>query len=331
MAGHKFRVAESCTALGFMKWLLVFALAYTYLFPVSRLHAVLLILSAPVIAYMVNLLRAFSLVLNPSLEVLELHIVQGIVFFLIGFSLLYAIDATLLRLLGNSKEIVSLRNANNPCEMNPERKHWLLLILLALYSVLFAVSLAIPRWSYPSQDPDVKIVLDEELAKWKQVHTPPLNRLFLGSVRYSSFLHRTYSRKKERITIFIGYDDRQQRNRSILSDKNAYPVEIGLVEERSLVELDAHRQPAISILTDTMRGRFLAYHWYEGINSVSEEILRALLALDQSPLRRPGGALVVRVATYVPPTPQGKELADKRLREFLHDMKKQRRIKREPD
>ena len=180
MAGHSVRVAESCTALGFMKWLLVFALAYAYLFPVSRLHAVVLILSAPVIAYAVNLLRGFSLVLNPGLEVLEIHIVQGIVFFLIGFSLLYALDTLLLRLLGHRKEVVSQRNPNDRCEMNPDRKHKPLLILLTLFSVLFVVSLATPRWSDPYEGPAMEIVLAEEIGDWKLLHTPPLNRLFLG-------------------------------------------------------------------------------------------------------------------------------------------------------
>ena len=126
------------------------------------------------------------------------------------------------------------------------------------------------------------------------------------------------------VSLFIGYDDRQYRYQSLLSDKNAYQDGIGLVEERSLVKLEARKQPAVSILTSTEHARILAYHWYEGIDSVSEEILRALLALDQSPLRRPGGALVIRVATHVAPTPQGQELADKRLRDFLRDMRKKR-------
>jgi len=145
MAGHEVRVAESCTALGFMKWLLVFALAYAYLFPVSRLHAAVLILSAPVIAYAVNLLRGFSLVLNPGLEVLEIHVVQGVVFFLIGFSLLVAVDTILLRILRHRKEIDSKRNPNDRREMTPDRKHKPLLILLTLFSLLFVASLAMPR------------------------------------------------------------------------------------------------------------------------------------------------------------------------------------------
>jgi len=250
MAGHSNRVAESCTALGFMKWLLVFALAYAYLFPVSRLHAAVLILSAPVIAYTVNLLRGLSLVLNPGLEVLEIHTAQGIVFFLIGFSLLYGLDTLLLHLLGHRNEVGRARYPNDRCDTDPDRKHKPLLMLLTLFSVLSVVSLATPRWSDQAQDPAMTIVLAEELGDWKLVHTPPLNRLFLGRIRYSPYLYRVYEQEKEWVSLFIGYDDRRQRNRSLLSDKNAYEREIGLIEERSLVELDARRQhPACLLYT----------------------------------------------------------------------------------
>ena len=86
MAEGSTRFAESCTALGFTLWLTIFALAYVYIFRITRWHAVLLVLSAPLIAYGVNILRAFTLVLNPDQEVLTIHTLQGVVFFLIGFS-----------------------------------------------------------------------------------------------------------------------------------------------------------------------------------------------------------------------------------------------------
>ena len=99
MAEGSTRFAESCTALGFTIWLTIFALAYVYIFRITRWHAVLLVLSAPFIAYAVNILRAFTLVLNPGMEVLTIHTLQGVVFFLIGFSLLYTVDNVLMRYL----------------------------------------------------------------------------------------------------------------------------------------------------------------------------------------------------------------------------------------
>jgi exosortase/archaeosortase family protein len=97
MAEGSTHFAETCTALGFSLWLTIFALVYVYIFRIRGGHAVLLVLSAPVIAYLVNLLRAFTLVLNPAMEVLSIHTLQGVVFFLIGFSLLYVTDVVLMR------------------------------------------------------------------------------------------------------------------------------------------------------------------------------------------------------------------------------------------
>jgi len=97
MAESSTHFAETRTALGFSLWLTILALAYVYIFHISAWHAVLLLLSAPVIAYLVNLLRAFTLVLNPAMEVLTTHTLQGVVFFLIGFSLLYATVVVLMR------------------------------------------------------------------------------------------------------------------------------------------------------------------------------------------------------------------------------------------
>jgi len=51
----------------------------------------------------------------------------------------------------------------------------------------------------------MKIVFAEELSDWKLVHTPPPNRLFLGSIKYSPYPYRAYERKKEWVSLFIGY------------------------------------------------------------------------------------------------------------------------------
>ena len=61
--------------------------------------------------------------------------------------------------------------------------------------------------------------------------------------------------------------------------------------------------------------RLLVYHWYEGLDDTGEEILRALLALDRSPVRRPGRALVLRASTRL--REGGLEGGEAKLREFL--------------
>jgi len=324
-AGNKARLAESCTALGFIKWLLIFALAYVYIFPVSRLHAFLLVLSAPFIAYAVNLLRALSLVLSPGKEVLSIHLVQGIVFFMIGFALLYVVDSILLRLIAKHEVMDDERvNACRSAE-NARYKHRLLLTLTWMFSVLFLLSAGLPRWPDVSEYPARKISLSVDAGGWKLGGDLPENRLFLGRVRYSSHFSSYYVRGNEQVAVFIGYNDRRRRDYSLISGKNAFQGEIGLVEEQFLVEVEGVSKPVQAIIyTNNAHGRQLSYHWYEGTGSIGKEILRALLALDQSPLRRPGGAMVIRLSTDIAPIPQGRELADKRLRDFLAAIRNQR-------
>ena len=323
MAESNVRVAESCTALGFLKWLTIFALAYVYIFPVSRLHAFLLVLSAPVIAYGVNLLRAFSLIFNPRLEVLSIHAVQGVAFFMIGFSLLYAMDNFLQRMIVIGEDSpVHKEPAGNHNDINSSTRQKRLLLLIALFLVMFIASIWLPRWQTPSADPAQEFGIPEVIGNWKMIDTLQPNYIFLGSTRYSSYLDRVYARNKDVVLVFIGYDDRLHRQRSLLSDKNAYHDEIGLIEDRSQIRLGNSDQFAVSVLTERIdHVRILSYQWYEGVNNVAMEILRAFLALDQSPFRRAGGAMVIRIATNVERSPQGRMLADKRLQDFLASMR----------
>ncbi|MEN8133354.1 MAG: exosortase/archaeosortase family protein [Pseudomonadota bacterium] len=324
MAEHSTRFAESCTALGFVKWLTIFALAYVYIFRITRWHAVLLVMSAPFIAYTVNIFRAFTLVLNPEQEVLTLHTLQGVVFFMIGFSLLYAVDNALMRYFGNSsgeqKEAFPVPGNDEPAG----QKQGKLYVLATIFVALSIISFMMPTWSPPPTTAHPGIRLAEELGKWETIENIPVKYSFLGSVRYSSTLYRDYKRAKEGITIFVGTDDRLRRHRSLLSDKNAYPDGMGLEQERSIVDLGPDIGHAVATVIDNDAQRLLTYYWYEGIDSVGKEILYALLALDQSPFRREKQARVTRLTTYVELIPEGRMRADERLRDFLQEMENSR-------
>jgi exosortase/archaeosortase family protein len=320
MAESSTRFAESCTALGFSLWLTVFALAYVYIFRITRWHAVLLVFSAPFIAYAVNLLRAFTLVLNPAMEVLTIHTVQGIAFFLVGFSLLYAVDNLLMRYLANDRKEHNAPPLASRADEPAGDKQGKLIVLALLFTVLLMVSLTLPKWPTPSTRASQAISLPDELGEWKLAENQPVTYGFLGSVRYSSTLYRSYSKNNETVSIFIGTDDRLRRHRSLLSDKNAYPGEIGLEQERSFIDLGPDVGNAVAIVTDKGTQRLLSYSWYEGVDSITREIFYAWLALDQSPFRRDEPMRVTRLTTFVELTPEGRMHADKRLRMFLQEM-----------
>ena len=321
MAGSSVMVAESCTALGFIKWLTIFALAYVYIFRVPRLYALILVLAAPGIAYVVNLLRAFSLILNPEAEILSIHAAQGVVFFLIGIALLYALETVLLHLFKYSSNNSHEHLADISRGMNSQGKRIQLLFLAALFAALLLASVGLPRWPPLPKQIALEIDLPGEIGDWKTSDTPAMNYYFLGSVRYSSHFYRRYTSDAGLVSIFIGYDDRRRRYRSLVSDKNAFQGQIGLVKEHSRAAPGSGNQASVSVLSEIGVYHILTWSWYRGVEKRVTEVLRALLALDQSPLRRADGAVVIRLATNVASNPQGRAQAEDRLSDFLGQLK----------
>jgi hypothetical protein len=196
-----------------------------------------------------------------------------------------------------------------------------LYVLVCLFAALLIASLMVPKWPTPSTHATRPISLPDELGEWQLTADMPVRYTFLGSVRYSEKLYRDYSRNGEPVSVFIGTDDRLRRHRSLLSDKNTYQDEMGLVQERSIVDLGPDAGQAVAIVTDNGAQRLLTYSWYEGIENVAREILYAWLALDQSPFHRDELARVTRLGTFVELSPEGQQRADGRLRTFLREMK----------
>ena len=91
-----------------------------------------------------------------------------------------------------------------------------------------------------------------------------------------------------------------------------------------MVDLGPDVGTAVAIVSDWGAQRLLTYHWYEGVESIAREVLYAWLALDQSPFRREQTAKVTRLTTFVEFTPEGRQRADKRLRDFLQEVEKSR-------
>lgn len=313
------RFAETCTSIGFTLWLTIFALAYVYLFRVKGWHAVLLVLSAPLIAFAVNILRAFSLVMNPALEVLTIHTLQGVVFFILGFALLYAVDTVLLRVMpGRQSGAAHSKDAGNKRTVSTGRQRSLMVLCLLLL-LLSAASFLLPVWPVPTADRTPAVALAEHYGDWQHAGTSRVYYTFLGSVRYSSTAYFDYRQGGDVVVLFVGTDDRLRRNRSLVSDKNAYPDVIGLEQSRRRLDLGEPVGEVTAVVTDVGTRRLLSYYWYDGVDGVAREVLYATLALDQSPLRRDKRARVTRLTTGVDLLPGGMARAAARLRQFLDD------------
>jgi len=144
----------------------------------------------------------------------------------------------------------------------------------------------------------------------------PARRLHLGSVRFRKQRYRRYRRDDETVSVFVGCEDRLSRSRSLLSPKSAFPGRGWEAEEHGLVELGPDVFPGVRVAARSRASRLLSYHWYQGIEGFGTEVLRAWLAVDRSFLRRPTGALVIRLSTEVSSTGEGRSRAEARLREL---------------
>jgi len=88
------------------------------------------------------------------------------------------------------------------------------------------------------------------------------------------------------------------------------------VEERSSVSLESIEARVERVVARSDFEKILTYHWYEGTDGMAFEILRALLATDQSRFRRPQPAQVIRVEAALGSTPLARKEGEEMLRGF---------------
>jgi EpsI family protein len=314
-AGESFQIIETCSGLRSIFVLTTLAMGWLCFFPTRRLPAALLILSAPVIAYFVNTLRILSLVLNPNSDLASIHSVQGVGIFLLGLLIFYWVDKLLLRLTGGNQAQVA-ESENAPPVQAARNRHGHAVAVALILTAMLGGSIWGPRWDPPDRSHRPNIDLPKRIDRWKLARELKPDRLFLGSVGFRSRWYGEYERDGETISVFVGYDDRLDRRRNLISPKNAVPGSGWNVEERARIRLAPSSPLAELVTARSGAARTLSLHWYAGTDPLALEILRACLATDQSRLRRPGGAWVARLTTDVAQTRDGQERAEARLRGF---------------
>jgi hypothetical protein len=167
-------------------------------------------------------------------------------------------------------------------------------------------------------------LLPEALPGFRAGRSVETDRLFLGSVRFTRSVHESYvsdlaALGRVPVSIFVGEDARRERSVSILSPKNRVPGRGWSIEAVEATEFPL-RYRGERVTARSERQSIVSYVFYLNAEAPVREGLRAFLALDQSPLARPGRTYVVRLTTELEPGPQGPRLADRRLREGLRGL-----------
>jgi exosortase len=312
VAGRKFEVIETCSGLRSIQTLLLLAAPWVVYFRCSVRHAACLLAATPLIAYLANGIRVMVLVLDPRPEIQESHAAQGILMFVVGTVALSGVDRVLIRLFRRVHGPRGTAEAEHSAKPYPRPGS--AAVVLALL-VMGAAALAIPglRPVAPTLPPPPE--LPRPLAGWSVEEVPEPGH-YLGSIHFTQRASLVYRRDGQPISVFLGWDDRRLRVRSLLSRKNAVPGSGWVIEQRGpadgMERVVAHRFAERSVTLSAYRGSagFLA------------ETLREALALDQpgSPFARPGRAGLLRVSTLVEPGPEGVAAAEQRLRGFLAEL-----------
>ena len=305
-----FSVVEGCSGLRSVVTLSMLAVLMVDLFRRPRLHAMIVVLAAPFVAFGLNAVRAVALIVNPHSSLATVHVAQGIAILLCGLLALYALDSLLARLVPR----VAGPAAPPPPAPAGHGHAGATLVLLAS---LVGLSVAVEPWVAIEPMPlDLEHRFARGLGEWT---ASPLetDRLFLGSVSFRESLSVRYQQGGDTVDLFLGIGARAQRFSSLLSPKTERPGSGWIVEERSRASLGSGEREVDALVERSATRRLLVYHWVDGSAGPLPEALRSLLALDIMPWRQVRDPLVVRVATEIGgPGPEERRQAEARLQRF---------------
>ncbi|MCH8083941.1 MAG: EpsI family protein [Myxococcales bacterium] len=366
------QVVDTCSGLRSMEMLALAAIFFVGWFPARRLRQVLVVVLAPAIAYLFNIVRVGVMAVAPTSEFSANHAMQGLAVFFGAITCLILVDRVLGRLLparpkanrasGLAKVTEGLqpdaepesnadagrglqleaRSESNPgpelqlelepessADLEPESAPLLQGIasskgrlgaasLAALAVTMLGVSIWMPQWIASESKRLIPARPPAKFDGWTKTEKIGIDRGFLWTMRFQRGHHHywNYERNGDEVSVFIGYDDRRRRGRSLLSRKNAVPRRGWEVEERSSVSLESIDARVERAIARSDFERALTYHWYEGTDGMASEILRALLATDQSRFRRSEPARVIRVAIALGSTPLAWKEDETKLRGF---------------
>ena len=327
--GQSFEVIETCSGLRSVETLTLLAVLMADLFKRRRLHGLLLIGAAPLVAFIMNGFRVVTLILNPDSETLAVHNTQGVLVLLCGLVLLYFYDGLLVRLLGRFRSAPSAPGPDPVSSSSAAVDGGLRgFAVSAVLAGLVAASFWLPTWPMswgaPVFAPHEHIPL--EMGPWRGAELESRSWFNTGGGFFYT-VHRHYrlagrhSRNPEPVELFVGLGVHKMRSRSPFSPKNAYPGAGWGVEDEGVTVLEPG---AVEVAWRVLRNGprlLLVYQWQQGGRGLGIETLRSFFALDTSPFRRERRALVYRMSTELRGRSEGeRERAGKHLQRLYREI-----------
>jgi EpsI family protein len=323
--GQKFAIIETCAGLRSTESLTILSVLMVDLFRRQRLHGLLLVALAPLVAFGVNGLRAVTLILNPHSEIVAIHNLQGVAMLLLGLLILYAIDGVLERILASPVQPAATAPPSTPGKTQGQSGSAGLVIASALLAVLVGLSETLPRWEPPLRGsrPFPEEQIPKQLSGWTS-SALDTDLEFLGIVRFRARIDRLYQREDEAVRLFVGVGRRDGRDGSPFSPKTAFPGSGWWVEQAQPTQWAPEGREVHASVMRFGKGtrRRLVFAWNEGTRGPADEVLRFLVARDQSRWARPREGVALRIGTQLSDTsPAARASAEARLREFYREIR----------
>ena len=296
-----FAVIEGCSGMRSVETLTMLSVLLVDLFRRRGIHAILLVIVAPGVAFLMNGVRVLTLIFNPHSEIIAVHNFQGVGILLGGLVALYLIDVGFGRIFRRGK----LTPHGGPTETCAEQwrypRHSGVAADRRRLGHLCRALGAGPAMarSLAPEPAGLRARLSKPVGQWNSVALE-IDRDYLGSVWFAESFHRRFQSPEGAVDLFLAVGDRSVRRLSILSPKTAIPESGFRVVERGDLELGS-QGPVVqwSLLRSDAR-RVLVYHWYVSNAGLARESIQAALGLQASPFRMTTGeVLVVRLTTDV--------------------------------
>lgn len=312
-AGQKFQVVEGCSGMRSLETLTMLTVLMADLFGRRGWHAVLLLLSAPIVAFTLNGVRVLTIVLNPHSDIATIHNAQGIAVLLAGLFLIYGFDELLERVLPE--------RANPPFRAIPDHRTVapgapmrVLATTAAAAIGLLAIARFGPVWTPPRDTlPSVDDAVSKSFVDWP-ARKVDVDYNFLGSVRMDEHFHHAYAMPDGVVDVFIAKGSQFEVGSSVLSPMTLHPAS-GFEQVERLEDVSLPGGPAMTAhVMRRDKQEVLVWHAFLGRRDLLTESVISMLALERSPLRREAAPAVLRLSTQIDGKgPESRAAAAKKL------------------
>jgi exosortase len=311
---NTFIVIETCSGVRSIVTLTMLTVLLIDLFERRGLHAALLLLLAPIVAFFTNAVRVVTLVLNPHSSVHSIHNLQGIAMLLVGLVGMYFVDLLLEWALGSEgggeaageaqrdeAAASTFASAGSGARGIGDNRGRLAAVGVLPLSLLLMVGAgrSISPFAVPVGLGERVEALMERVYPESIVSTVPPDYQFRGSLRYLDHAHKILSFEGEPVELFLGIASEQVRQSTVLSKRSAWPASGWIAIEERFVELPGVDVPVRRILFERGGRRMLTYSFDLRSKGLWTEWLRQAAALDRSPWHRPEHMLSLRIAARV--------------------------------